>query len=308
MVQYSNPFDELKSFFSRRSMLSALILINTGIWVLTKVAAVFFFLMNNPAAETADNWILGLSALPASPVLLSAHPWTLITYMFLHLDFFHILFNMLWLYWFGRIFLEYLNSRQLLTTYLAGGIAGGLVYILAFNIFPRFQPQLDTSLALGASASVMAIVTAISFYVPKYSIQLLLIGRVKIIWLAVALFVFDFFAIPGSNSGGHLAHIGGAFWGFSYVFFLKKGLLPSVTSPGWITNLKKIFSSKKKKTSYGYSGHTRPKTDDEYNADKKEKQKKIDAILDKIAKGGYDSLTKEEKSFLFKSSGQTGKQ
>jgi membrane associated rhomboid family serine protease len=303
MYQYSNPLDDAKRFFSRRTVLSALILINCGVWVLVKIIAVFFFLYNQPGAGSADNWMLSLFALPASIDLLSSRPWTLITYMFLHLDFFHILFNLLWLYWFGRIFLEYLNSRQLLTTYILGGIAGGLLYIIAFNIFPRFQLQLATSLALGASASVMAIVTAISFYVPQYTIQLIFLGRLKIIYLAILLFIFDFFAIPGGNSGGHLAHIGGAFYGFAYVLVLKKGLLPAF--PGsWFRKISGSFPSRKKKPAGNIRYAARPRTDDEYNADKVDRQKRIDAILEKISKGGYDSLTREEKAFLFKASGQ----
>ena len=304
MYQYSNPLDEVKLFFRRKSVLSALILINTGVWVLSKILAVVFFLYNQPGSTSAANWMLSFLALPASIGPLSVKPWTLLTYMFLHLDFFHILFNMLWLYWFGRIFLEYLNPRQLLLTYILGGIAGGLLYILAFNIFPVFHPQLVTSLALGASASVMAIVMAISLYVPNYTIQLLFVGRVKIIYLALILFIFDFFAIPAGNSGGHFAHIGGAIWGLIYVLSLRKGFLPQMsgTSSGWSNMLRNIFSHRQKTTADEYTQYSRAKTDDEYNAGKLEKQKKTDSILEKISKGGYDSLTKEEKAFLFKSS------
>ena len=143
MNPYTNPLDEVKLFFRRKSVLSTLILVNAGVWALSMVLAVFFYLINNPGSVTADNWMLGILALPASTAVLSLKPWSLLTYMFLHLDFFHILFNMLWLYWFGKIFLEYMNSRQLLVTYILGGIAGGALYILAFNVFRYFIPSLE---------------------------------------------------------------------------------------------------------------------------------------------------------------------
>jgi membrane associated rhomboid family serine protease len=294
MAGYPNPIDELKSFFRKGSSLSTLIAVNVGVWVLVKAIHVIFFLYNQPNANASDSWVLHYLALPASTTVLLTIPWSLVTYMFLHLDFWHILFNMLWLYWFGRIFLEYLRPRQLVTVYLLGGLAGGVLYLLAFNIFPVFHDQVGFSMALGASASVMAIVTAISFYVPNYSIQLILIGRVKIIYLAIILFVFDFFAIPGGNSGGHIAHIGGALFGFLWILTLKGTFSNPVQ--GFFSGFFKRFNAPK--TSYSAP---RPKTDEEYNAEKVAKQKRIDEILEKISKGGYDSLNKEEKEFLFRS-------
>jgi membrane associated rhomboid family serine protease len=226
--------------------------------------------------------------------------------MFLHIDFWHILFNMLWLFWFGKIFLEFMDSRQLLVTYLVGGLAGGVLYILAFNAFPVFRNVLPESLALGASASVMAIVTAISFYAPNYSVQLILIGRVKIIYMALILFVIDFFAIPSGNAGGHLAHIGGALWGFSYVLMIKHGVLGPVfgRSGDIFTRMIKFFRPGKMHVSHKDPETRRSMTDDEYNLEKNIQQKRIDSILEKISKGGYDSLTREEKELLFKSSGK----
>ena len=301
-----NPVEDIRHFFSQRSMLAILILINIGVWVLIKIASVFSFLYAQSGNASVDEWILHVFAVPAYLPTLLQTPWSLLSYMFLHLDFWHILFNMLWLFWFGRIFLEFLNVRQLLETYLLGGLAGAFFYIFAFNFFPVFQHALPVSYALGASASVMAIVTAISFYVPNYSLQLLLIGRVKIIYLAVLLFIFDFFAIPGGNSGGHFAHIGGALWGFIYVLILRKGFRGIIP----VAFFERLSGSGRKRSSRtgtkasptGYD--SRPKTDEEYNLEKKAKQKKIDEILEKISKGGYESLTKSEKEFLFKSSGR----
>ena len=305
-MNYSrNIADEFKNFFRSGSTLSILILINILVWVLTKVAYVLFFLYNHPDSSFADSWILHYFALPANPEDLSSRPWTLITYMFLHLEFWHILFNLLWLYWFGRIFLEYLNSRQLLITYLTGGLAGGLLYVITFNIFPVFHSAILNSLALGASASVMAIVTAISFYVPNYSIQLLFIGRIRIIYLAIVLFIFDFVAIPGGNAGGHIAHIGGAFFGYFMSLYFRK-TRHSYSTGVFSSIFRRITATFKKgfmkQPSASYSG--RPKTDEDYNAEKNLNQRRIDSILEKISKGGYESLTKEEKEFLFRSSGK----
>jgi len=307
MNSYSkNPADDIKRFFMGRSMLANLILINIGVWLLVKIANVFFFLYLQPGNASADEWFLHLLAVPAYLPTLGKVPWTPVTYMFLHFDFWHILFNMLWLFWFGKIFLEYLKPKQLLHTYIMGGLTGAVLYIAAFNFFPVFSSALRLSYALGASASVMAIVIAISFYVPNYTIQLLFIGRVKIIYLALILFIFDFFAIPGNNSGGHIAHIGGALWGFIYILLARKGSLGlfSVNSSGWIGNLKKRFSSGNQQKDFFHNFDKRPVSDEDYNLEKNANQRKIDEILEKISKGGYESLTKSEKEFLFKSSGR----
>ena len=301
-----NPIEEIRYFFSQRSMLAILILINIGVWILVKIAYVFSFLYAQQGNISSNEWFLHFLAVPAYLPTLLDSPWTLVTYMFLHFDFWHILFNMLWLFWFGRIFCEYLNTKQLLETYIIGGLAGAVFYIFAFNFFPVFSGALPVSYAMGASASVMAIVTSISFYVPNYSLQLLFIGRVKIIYLAVLLFVFDFFAIPGGNSGGHFAHIGGALWGFTYILILRKGFKGIIPQAffDWISKWSKTLSARHQKKASSANVNSRPKSDEEYNIEKKAKQRKIDEILEKISKGGYESLTKSEKEFLFKSSGR----
>jgi membrane associated rhomboid family serine protease len=247
-------------------------------------------------------YIVEYLALPASFGELVYRPWTIITYMFLHIDIFHILFNMLWLYWFGKIFLGYLKPRQLLSTYLLGGIAGGLLYMIAYNTFPVFSDTLFLSKALGASASVMAIVTAISFYVPNYTIHLLFLGRIKILYLAIALFVIDFFMIRSSNSGGHIAHIGGALWGFAFAYYYRRGKDIGKMFHIDLKKFVKPFMKEKKKPFKNVYSNERPMTDEEYNKARAQQEKKIDEILDKISKSGYESLTTEEKDMLFNSS------
>lgn len=286
-------WQEIRWFFRQGSVLSILILVNVLIWTLIQAFRVIFFLGNQPDSGFAVQVILRYLALPASFPLILAQPWTLLTYMFLHIDFWHVLFNMLWLFWFGKIFMEYLTGRQLLWVYLLGGLSGGVIYVLAFNVFPVFQPMILLSTALGASASVMAIVAAISFHVPNYTIRLLFFGPIKILYLAIALFIFDFFMIPTGNPGGHIAHIGGALFGLLYsLLFLGKNS----------ERIRDFFRPKRNfsASSGGYS--QRPVPDEEYNFRKNENQKKIDEILEKISKGGYDSLTRDEKEFLFKTS------
>ncbi len=301
--QPSNPLDEIKRFFRKGSSLSILIIVNVAIWIVIQAAKVILFIYNNPDGNAASTLVLHLLAIPASVPVLVERPWTLITYMFLHIDIWHLLFNMIWLYWFGRIFLEFLSSRQLVFVYLSGGIAGALVYVIAFNVFPVFIEIVPVSFALGASASVMAIVTAISFYVPNYTIQLFLFGRIRILYLAIALFVFDFFMIPSGNAGGHLAHIGGALFGviFSQLYRMTNKQEKTGNYNTFFSNLKDRFQ--RKQTAYqGPQDYTRPVSDEEYNRKKRENQQRVDDILEKISKGGYDSLTKEEKEFLFKTS------
>ena len=299
MDDYRNPFSDVGKFFKSRAVLPRLILINAAVWMAISLVRVLTFLINIPDA-TFTNYIVNYFALPADTTMLMHRPWTLVTYMFLHIEIWHILFNMLWLYWFGKIFLEYLNSRQLLVTYLLGGFAGGALYVLAYNLFPVFKPGLAQSSALGASAAVMAIVTAISFYVPNYSIYMLFLGRIKIFYIAIILFILDFFMIRSNNAGGHIAHIGGALYGFAFVLFLKHGMDFSKLFKGGNT-IKSMFRKKRSHVRPTGNSGGRPLSDEEYNIQKKFDQKRMDDILDKISKSGYESLSKEEKEFLFHS-------
>lgn len=278
-------------------------MINIGVWLLVQVMQVLAFLFEKPGSDFFVTDILDYLAIPAYVPTLLRQPWSFITYMFLHVNIWHILFNMLWLYWFGRIFLEYLTEKKLLWVYLLGGITGAAVYVLSFNIFPVFSPQIEMAYAIGASASVMAIVTAIAFYVPGYTIYLLFFGRVKIVYLAIALFVFDFFMIPSGNAGGHIAHIGGALLGFLYIKTLPPERMLRRSKGSFFHRFFRYFFQDKPSSSNTGRSH-RPTSDEEYNFQKAQQQQRMDQILDKISKGGYDSLTREEKEFLFKSSGK----
>ena len=288
-------WDDIKLTFRNGSNLTRLIYINIAVFVLMTIVAVAGFLMNNP--EISEK-ALDIFSVPASLNALLLRPWTLITYMFTHKGIWHILFNMLWLYSFGRIFLEYLDGRKLVAVYLLGGISGALVYILSFNIFPAFTGVVADSVAIGASASVMAVVIAIAAYVPDYTVQLMLLGRIKIKYLALAIFIFTSVMDFSINSGGKLAHIGGAIFGYFYTMNLRHGRDMGKGFNRILDFFATMFKPRKKLK----VTHKKVATEYDYNTIRADHQKHINHILDKISKGGYDSLTKEEKETLFKES------
>ena len=288
-------WDEIKSTFRHGSNLTRLIYINIAVFVLLTIIAVIGFLLNDPGISDKA---LDIFSVPASLKALLVRPWTLITYMFTHKDIWHILFNMLWLYSFGRIFLEYLDQRKLVAVYLLGGLCGALTYIVSFNIFPAFSDVITNSVAIGASASVMAVVIAISAYVPDYTIQLFILGRIKIKYLALGIFVLTSILDFSVNSGGKLAHIGGALFGYLYIINLRKGHDMGKGFNKILDFFATMFKPRRKLK----VTHKKVATEYEYNKIKVEHQKSINRILDKISKGGYDSLTKEEKETLFNES------
>jgi membrane associated rhomboid family serine protease len=287
--------DDLKKTFRNSSNLLKIIYINIAFFILISIVYAVGFLINNPEISTS---FLNLLSVPSSIKLLLLKPWTLITYMFTHKDIWHILFNTLWLYWFGTIFLEYLDQRKLVSVYLLGGISGAVVYIISFNIFPAFTGLVAESVAIGASASVMAVVIAIAAYVPNYTVHLFLFGKIRIKYMALAIFVLTSVMDFSVNSGGKLAHIGGALFGYLYTVNLRKGHDIGKGINSLIDLFVTIFKpGKKLKVT-----HKKAATEYEYNKVKADHQAIINSILDKISKGGYDSLTKEEKDTLFKES------
>jgi len=281
-------WDEIKRSFRLGSNLTRLIYINLGVFLLFGLLRVFLFL-----SASSSGWITGFMAVPANLQSLMVRPWTIVTYMFYHEDFLHILFNLLWLYWFGQLFLQFFAQRQFTWVYLLGGISGALLYILAFNLLPPFKGYAEVSLALGASASVLAVVIAVATLQPNFTVYLLFLGAVRLKYLALATVVIDIISIPVSNAGGHIAHLGGALFGFLYVVALRRGT--DLAKPFY--SISSIRFPKRNRMKVTYRSHN---ADYDYNYRKAQKQKQIDDILDKIARSGYDSLTKEEKDILFK--------
>lgn len=283
--------DEIKESFRKGSVLTRLIYINLAVFLFIRILNVFFFLLNQEFLLL--NWL----ALPSDFGQLVSKPWTLITYMFLHFDFLHILFNLLWLYWLGKIFLFYFDERKLLGIYLLGGISGGLFYLLAYNLFPAFTEVLAFSQLLGASASVIAIVVAVAMWAPNHNINLLFIGAIKMKYVAIVSVLIYVIGIASSNAGGNLAHLGGAFWGMVYVLQYRKGKDLSTGINHLIDSMAKFFEPKQR-IKVSYKGGK--SNDIEYNRNKNLKQDEINRVLEKISKSGYDSLTPKEKELLFK--------
>ena len=285
-----NLLDEIKESFHKGSTLTRLIYINLGVFLLIRIVNVFYFLAG--VEFPFIDWL----ALPADLETLLSRPWTLLTYMFLHFDFLHILFNLLWLYWMGQIFLGYFNQAKLLTVYLLGGLAGGVFYILGYNFFPVFAESVEKARLLGASASVIAIVTALAMHAPNHSIHLMFIGPIRIKYIALFSVLLYVIGISSSNAGGNLAHLGGAFWGMVYILQLRRGVDQS-KGIGWLSaKLKNLFTPKPKvRVTY-----RKPVNDLEYKRMKNQEQERMNEILEKISKSGYGSLSKEEKEILFK--------
>ncbi len=293
-----NLLDELKWELQKKdNALVKLILINIIVFVVMGTIAVVATLSHNGYVFT---FIEEQVSLPSSFWFFIYKPWTIITYAFVHnlSDIFHILFNMLNLYWFGRIVADLIGSKKLLSLYILGGISAGIIYLLIFNIgvdylnIPKGHGQL-----IGASGAVFAIIVGAATLSPGYIVNLFFTWQVKIVYIAAAVIFISFLGTVGGNAGGNFAHLGGALFGYIYIKQLQRGTdlgRPIILFTEWVSGLFKKRSPIK--VSYRNSkgspapGNTAPN------------QKEIDDILDKISRSGYESLTKEEKQKLFKAS------
>jgi membrane associated rhomboid family serine protease len=286
--------DAVKLKFKTGDILIKLLFINIGVFVLLGLVAVACTLFKLPVPD-----ISRLVGVPSDVRELLACPWTLLTYMFTHTDLFHIFFNMLLLYWFGKIFLNYFSPRNMGGLYILGGLAGALLYIVSFNVIPYYR-DMGASVMIGASASVTAIIFGASFYRPHQEVMLLLFGRIKIVYIACFIFIIDFLALSSpENPGGHIAHIGGALLG--YVF--AKQYLKGNDITAWLNRLiDKIFNLFKPHPKPLKVKYRKPETDYDYNRRRYSEMEAMDRILDKIKASGYSSLTKEEKKRLFDAS------
>lgn len=311
-----NILHSIKHNFKAGNALTRILFINIGVFLLLNVIPVITWIFSGGTQNySISNFFIENFQSYINVKFLIFKPWTIITYMFTHLNLGHLFFNMLWLYWMGRIFIDLLNGTRFVAIYLLGGAAGLLLTIIAFYSLPQLSHQLQSGAPIiGASAAVTAILAATATYVPNYTVHLMFIGKVKLKYIALAMIILDFLVLPSSsNSGGHIAHIGGAIFGFAWAYQIKTKnrdiskwfLTLMVNMENWYNS---NFSTYKNTKSFNNSrpfSNSKSYTKKTYSPPHEKNspsQSEIDAILDKIAKSGYESLTAQEKEKLFSSS------
>lgn len=305
MQTKSNFIHDLKNTYRTGGMTIKLIFINVLVFLFIGIAEMLSRMIGGSVGEVIYATINFLFTLSTSFWEFILKPWGLVTSIFTHFGFIHLLFNMVFLYSIGRIFEQFFSAKRLLYTYILGGIFGGLLELIAHLLFPT----VSGGLVIGASGAVMAILVATAFYKPQLTISVWGLFNMRLIFLALIFILFNVYnAGMGINDGtAYFAHIGGAFLGYISVrnpYSSNNIINRGIRLGDWLTHL---FTGKliaKNKHKEKYSRTSRFKTDEDYNLEAKKRQEKINIILDKISKSGYESLTKEEKAFLFKQSNQ----
>lgn len=289
-------FEEFKYAFQRpNNGHLQLILINVVLFILLAIVLVVTTIAG---FENIFSLIYAQFSLPPSITDFARRPWTLLTYGFTHslTDIWHIIFNMISLYWFGKLFIEYLGNDRLIALYVLGALAGGIVYLSLYNTVPYFMARANSAGMVGASGAIFAVMVGCATLLPNYTFYLMFFGPVRIKYIALIFIVVSFIGTVSANAGGNLAHLGGAAIGYIYVRQLQKG----INLGNWVTwvldKIKSIrFRRVKMKVNRGQSNSGNNSFPGQSIS-----QKEIDAILDKISAGGYDSLTREEKEKLFR--------
>lgn len=311
----SSIWEDIKRQYSLGNMVTRLVIINVAVFVIINLIWVIL----RVGYGWSDNGMRVYEAIRQFFMLSSdwlhnlTHPWVFITSMFLHDGFWHILWNMLFLYWFGRIVGDFLGNHRVLPLYLLGGIVGGLAYFISVNVLPYGGNA--THYALGASGAVMAFVVAAGFISPDYYMRLLFLGDVKLKYIVAVLVFIDLIGVAGNiNTGGHFAHLGGAFFGWFFVYQLRQGTDWSIPVNNLLDRMQSFFNGltggrqpRGPRVTYRNTSRStrsdgrskgRPASDNRSSSH----QEELDAILDKIKQSGYESLSEKEKEFLFNAS------
>lgn len=282
--------------FASATMLMKIVVINVAVFlVLNIISIVMIFAGEESGRFIVEQWV----AMPGNFVRLARHAWTPLSYMFSQIEPLHLIFNMLWLYWFGIVFQLLSTPKRMIGLYLLGGLGGAALYLLAVNSLPYFAGH--GGLLIGSSASVIAIVTATAIMAPDYRMNLLFLGAVSLKWIAIVTIGIDLLSVTGSNAGGHIAHLGGAAVGAIFALGLKRG--HDITAPlnSLIDAIVNLFRRRPKVRparfrASGAPSAPRPKAPSAASA---ADQAELDNILDKIKKSGYSSLTADERARLF---------
>lgn len=305
---FASIWNDIKQQFNYGNMITRIIIVNVAIFMVVKL--LWAILGGTDAPDSTYTHILHFFCMSSDPFYVLTHPWIIISSMFLHESFLHIFFNMLYLYWFGRIFGDLLGDQRVLPLYLLGGIAGGLAFFISANLLP--YGLTSSGFALGASGAIMAIVVAAGVIAPDYIIRLLFLGDVKLKFIVGALIFIDLIMVAGHNNvGGHFAHLGGMAFGWFFIYRLRQGsdmAVPVNNFMDWVRNLFNTQKGprvayrnpnlKKKQRQRKNAGAHGVSDNDDYSSH----QDQLDAILDKIKVKGYDSLSATEKEFLFNAS------
>ena len=288
--------DLRRAFQANGNVLHRLILYNVVVFaVLVVVKAGLHLSGQDLAYDTAVRWL----TLPAYAPTLLTRPWTLLTYAFIHEDFWHILFNLLNLFYFGQIIQEYLGPRRLVALYVLGALAGGALFVVGVNFVPVLNGQLLFNTLRGASGAVTAIIVAAATLVPNYTFMLILLGPVRIKWIAAVLVLLSVAGLSGGNAGGELAHLGGAVLGFAFIKALQSGTdlgRPVLAVGTWVSSL--FGHTPAMHVSYRAAPGQPARTAASGNLTATE-QTELDSLLDRVNRVGYPGLSKAEKERLF---------
>ncbi len=291
---FQSIVEDIKSQFRTGNMITRLIILNIGIWAVMALIKSF-----SPSAYVV---LLDYTAIPGEPLQLLFRPWTIITHIFIHAGFWHVFWNMMVLYWFGRILGDLIGDRHMLPLYFAGGIIGGLAYFVSYQLMPGYIG----AYALGASAAVMALVLAAGRVAPDYIMHLLIIGAVKLKFIVLALLFFDLLGVMGrDNTGGHIAHMAGMAMG--WYFISQLGIAGDITARftgifGWVTRLFSGRDNRRPRRESPLKVKYRSEKLNKTPQDNTPTTEKVDQILEKIKKSGFESLSAEERDILARAS------
>ncbi|MBO4333805.1 MAG: rhomboid family intramembrane serine protease [Paludibacteraceae bacterium] len=300
----SNTFKELGTLYKEGDLLSKLIFILSGIYLTTSLTSMVLSLFDSSVL------LRFIFALPANIAEAVSMPWSLVTYMFYHEQFIHFIFNILMLYWMGKLFMLSYQPRDLVNLFIFGGLVGGLFFILALNLFPSLSAYTNYTTLDGSSAAIMAVLVAAAIANPEMPVKLVLLGEIRLKWIAMAFVALSVLVDYKENAGGCFAHLGGAVAGYLFGYHMRKGT--NITQ--WIGRIIDFLSNLVDKLANLLKGNKSPKfkvvynnthgkaADESYNMRKKAQNEAIDAILDKIKESGYSSLTDEERATLFNAS------
>jgi membrane associated rhomboid family serine protease len=299
---YGNSiWDDIKWQYRYGSPLIRIILINCACFIFINLLLLIDFFSGKDFGLTVSSYLSFWS-----DETFFYRPWSIFTFQFLHIGLLHLLFNMLALYWFGQIVQDFLGKNKIWPLYLLGGFAGAILFSVGYHLINLTNPGHVSTEVLGASAGVMAIVLAAATLSPDYEINLFIFGPVKIKWIAFVYVLLDILMIRDNNAGGHIAHLGGALFGWIYIKQLRNG--HDLARPYYaVTDFFIGLFSKKNKLKVEYRNKekeyanvaNKKQKQSQQDISKQSKQERLDEILDKISKSGYDSLNKEEKDFLF---------